>query len=207
MSRAEISAPDGEPEPGAGRRVSRRTAALVAAAACAIVILVAGVRLTAELTRAPTPAERAEAAAAERSGRYRTWTAGRIFPAALPYRLGQASAETARRVGIGPDTRCETAVDDAFASTLTVRGCRAVLRATYLDQAQGLAVTVGVVVFPDERAAREVVAFLPSREPGPGLRALPLAGSVAARFGDAARQASSAAQRGRRGSSSGGGGL
>lgn len=196
VSRAEISAPDGEPEPGAGRRVSRRTAALVVAPACATVLVVAGVRLTAELTRAPTPAERAGAAAAEPSGRYRTWTAGRIFPAGLSYRLGQASAETARRVGIGPDTRCETAVDDMFARTLTVRGCRAALRATYLDQAQGLAVTVGVVVFPDERTAREAVAWFPSREPRPGLRALPLAGSVAARFGDVARQASTAAQRG-----------
>ncbi|MEU8121812.1 hypothetical protein AB0C21_24155 [Spirillospora sp. NPDC049024] len=198
MWRAQISVPDSEPEPepGGGRRVSRRTAALVAAPVCATVLAVACVRLAAELTRAPTPAERAAAAAAEPSGRYRTWPAGRIFPAGLRYRLGQASTETARRVGIGPDTRCETAVDDAFANSLTSRGCRAALRATYLDQAQGLAVTVGVVVFPDERTAREAVAWFPSHAAGPGLRALPFAGSVAARFGDPARQASTAAQGG-----------
>ncbi|WP_240810138.1 hypothetical protein [Actinomadura sp. WMMA1423] len=196
MARALISAADGEPEPGGRRRAARRTAALVAAPACATVLAVAGVRLGAELTRAPTPAERAAAAAAELSGRYRTWPAGRIFPAGIPYRLGQASAETARRVGIGPDTRCGTAADDALTRSLTARGCRAALRATYLDQAQGLAVTVGVVVFPDERTAREAVAWFPTRAGGRGLRALPFAGSVAARFGDAARQASTAAQRG-----------
>jgi hypothetical protein len=198
VSRAEISAPDlePEPEPGAGWRVSPRTAALVAASACATVLVVAGVRLSAELTRAPTPAERAAAMAAEVAGRYRAWPAGRIFPAGIPYTLGQSAAETARRVGIGTDTRCETAVDGALVQTLASRGCLAALRATYLDQAQGLAVTAGVVVFPDERSAREAVARFPSRAPRPGLRALPLAGSVAARFGDAARQTSTAAQRG-----------
>ncbi|WP_067633733.1 hypothetical protein [Actinomadura latina] len=201
MSRAVITAPGTEPEPGSGDpsggwRVSRRTAALVAASACATVFAVAAVRLSAELTRGPTPAERAAAAAAEPAGRYRTWPAGRIFPAEIPYTLGQSAPETARRVGIGTDTRCETAADDALVRSLTSRGCRAVLRATYLDQAQGLAVTVGVVVFPDERSAREAVAWFPDGEPRPGLRALPFADSVAARFGDAARQTSAAAQRG-----------
>ncbi|MFE9100929.1 hypothetical protein ACGFJT_04055 [Actinomadura geliboluensis] len=195
MSRAEISAPGTEPEPGRWR-VSRRTAALVAASACATVLVVAAVRLSAELTRGPTPAERAAAAAAEVAGRYRAWPAGRIFPAGIPYTLGQSSPATARRVGIGTDTRCAPAADDALARSLVVRGCRAVLRATYLDQTQGLAVTVGVAVFPDERSAREAAEWFPDRAPRPGLRALPFEGSVAARFGDAARQASAAAQRG-----------
>ncbi|NKZ08323.1 hypothetical protein HGB48_31995 [Actinomadura latina] len=113
-----------------------------------------------------------------------------------PGGLLQEPLHAARRVGIGTDTRCETAADDALVRSLTSRGCRAVLRATYLDQAQGLAVTVGVVVFPDERSAREAVAWFPDGEPRPGLRALPFADSVAARFGDAARQTSAAAQRG-----------
>ncbi|WP_067804216.1 hypothetical protein [Actinomadura formosensis] len=201
MSSAEIQGPDTGPEPGSrepsgGRWTSRRTAALVAAPACATVLVVAGVRLSAELGRGPTAAERAAAMAAEVSGRYRTWPAGRIFPAELPYTLGQSSPETARRVGIGTDTRCETAADDTLVRSLAARGCRAVLRATYLDQAQGLAVTVGVAVFPDERRAREAVDWFPGGTPRPGLRALPFAGSVAARFGDAARQTSAAAQRG-----------
>ncbi|MFA1540733.1 hypothetical protein [Actinomadura monticuli] len=202
MSRAEITAPGTEPEPASGEpcggwRVSRRTAALVAASACATVLVVAGVRLSAELTRGPTPAERAAAASAELAGRYRGWPAGKIFPAELAYTLGQSSPETARRVGIGTDTRCETAADDPLARSLTSRGCRAVLRATYLDQAQGLAVTVGVAAFPDERSAREAVEWFPGDgAPRPGLRALPFPDSVAARFGDAARQTSAAAQRG-----------
>ncbi|MFA1544892.1 hypothetical protein [Actinomadura chokoriensis] len=201
MSRAEISAPGTEPEPASGEprdgwRVSRRTAALVAGSACATVLVVAGVRLSAELTRGPTPTEVSAAAAAETAGRYRTWPAGRIFPTEIPYTLGQSSPESAGRVGIGTDVRCETAADDPLARSLTSRGCRAVLRATYLDQAQGLVVTVGVAVFPDERSARGAVEWFPAGAPRPGLRALPLAGSVAARFDDAARQTSAAAQRG-----------
>ncbi|MFC6934319.1 hypothetical protein ACFQHO_30880 [Actinomadura yumaensis] len=112
------------------------------------VLAVAGVRLAAELARDPTPGERASAAAREVARRYETWPAGRVFPAGVRYTVDQGSSETARRVGIGTDTRCETAVDASLARSLTARGCRAVLRATYLDQPQGLAVTVGVVVLP-----------------------------------------------------------
>ncbi|MFD0683106.1 hypothetical protein [Actinomadura fibrosa] len=202
MSRAEISTPDLGPEPppdevpGAARWPSRTVVALAAAAGCAVVLVAAGARLTAEATRGPTAAERAAASTAEVARRYRAWPAGRIFPAEVPYTPAEGAAETARRVGIGTDTRCGTAVDAALVGPLAARGCRAVLRATYLDQPQGLAVTVGVAAFPDERSARAAAALFPSRASGPGLRALPFAGSVAARFGDAARQSSAVAQTG-----------
>ncbi|MFB4297123.1 hypothetical protein [Actinomadura sp. NTSP31] len=213
MARAETPGPDTEPgaargeRPGAvpdgpagpsrhRRRPPRATAPLLIASGCAAVLAVAAVRLAGEVTRAPTPAERSAAVATEIGRRYRAWPAGRIFPAGLRYTLDEGSAETARRVGIGTDTRCGTAVDPGLTASLTARGCQAVLRATYLDQAQGLAVTIGVAAFPDTASAHGAVAWFPPRAPAPGLRALPFAGTVAARFGDAARQASAAAQRG-----------
>jgi hypothetical protein len=171
-------------------------APLLIAAGCAAVLAVASVRLAGEVTRGPTAAERSAAVAAEIGRRYRAWPAGRIFPAGLRYTLDEGSAETARRVGIGTDTRCDTAVDPPLSGSLTARGCLAVVRATYLDQAQGLAVTVGVAAFPDGASARGAVAWFPASAPSPGLRALPFPGTVAARFADGARQAAAAAQRG-----------
>ncbi|MDL4772066.1 hypothetical protein [Actinomadura xylanilytica] len=197
MSRAEISAPDAGREPLGERAGGRRVPlALVAAAGCATVLSVAGVRLAAELTRDPSRPERAAAVSAEVARRYQAWPSGRVFPAEIPYTLDQGSAETARRVGIDTDTRCGTAVDQRLGASLDVRGCRAVLRATYLDQPQGLAVTVAVVVLPDEVAARAVVPWFPRGSPRPGLRAVPFPGSVTARFGDAARQSAAVAQHG-----------
>ncbi len=169
---------------------TRTVVAAVTAAGCLAVLGVAGWRLTGELVRDPTPGERAAASAAEIAARYRSWPAGRIFPERLPYTLVGGAAETAARVGIDPGTGCSAAVDPQLSGTLTVRGCRAALRATYLDQMQGLAATVGVVAFPDVNAARDAARWFPADQRGPGLRALPFPGSVVARFGDAARQAS-----------------
>ncbi|WP_019634685.1 hypothetical protein [Actinomadura atramentaria] len=186
MSRAEIPAPHlerppDEPEPRRGMR-----GALVAAAAvgCAAVLALSAARLTAELTRDPTPAELAAARTAEVANRYRTWPAGRIFPASLRYTL-QGSAGTARRLGVDTGTACPSGVDTALADTLASLGCRAVLRATYLDGQRALAITVGVVVLPDAgSAARAAKSFKVKR----GVRALAFPGSYAARFDDAARQ-------------------
>ncbi|RFU38329.1 hypothetical protein DZF91_28240, partial [Actinomadura logoneensis] len=154
-------------------------------------------RLARELLRGPTAAERSAASAAEVAGRWRAWPTGRIFPEALRYGLDQGAPERASRVGVSPDTACADAVDPPLAASLVVRGCRAVLRATYLDQLQGIAVTLGVAAFPDEPSARAAVPWFPGRgEVAPGLRALGFPDSVVARFGDASRQVASLAQRG-----------
>jgi hypothetical protein len=189
VSRAEISAPDVEPPPS-GWAVRRTPTALVVAVAvgCAVALALSVARLTAELTRSPTRAEAVAARSAEIAARYRTWPAGRIFPASLPYTPDGAKA-TARRLGIAPDTRCASAVDAAAARTLDALRCRAVLRATYLDQSQGLAVTVGVVVLPDAPRARRAAESLTPRGAVLGLRTLTFPGSLAERFTDKARQA------------------
>ncbi|WP_018658163.1 hypothetical protein [Actinomadura flavalba] len=193
MSRVEITVPPLGPEAppdqdGPDGRALPRTVLAVLAAGCAAVLVVAGARLAGELTRAPTPGEVAAARVAEVAARYRAWPAGRIFPATLGYTLDLGSAEHARRVGIAPGTGCADGVDAPLGESLTARGCRALLRATYLDQPQGLAVTVGVIVFPDGGAARDAAKWIAPGGVRPGLRALPFPGTAAERFGDAARQ-------------------
>ncbi|MFI0452876.1 hypothetical protein [Actinomadura sp. 6N118] len=200
--RAEISPPDLEPEPeepGSDGTARLRMRPLIAglAAACSLAVLVPmALRLAGELTREPTSTELQNAAIEEIARRYVTWPSGRIFPEQIPYTLDVGGDETAMRVGISPDTRCETAVDPQLNGPLTKHGCRAVLRAVYLDEPQGLAIAVGVAVFPDVQAARAAAAAFPNRSPRPGLRALPFPGSVTARFGDAARQTAAVRQRG-----------
>ena len=153
--------------------------------------------LVAELTRAPTAAERNRAMIVEVARRWDAWPAGKIFPATAPYTLRVGGDETARRVGIGQDTSCTGATDTAWHSTLRAHGCLAALRATYLDQLQGLAITVGVIAFPDERTASRAAGMLPAnRRAVPGLRALAFPGSTVARFGDAARQEAAMRYRG-----------
>jgi hypothetical protein len=164
-------------------------AASLVAVVCLIAIVVAAIGLAREMNRPPTAAERSRAAAAEVAGRWRTWPVGKIFPATVPYTLEVGGQESARRVGIGQDPACEGAVDAPLRATFRAAGCRAMLRATYLDQLQGLAITVGVAAFPDARSAARAAARLPADDTAvPGLRALAFPGSVTARFGDAARQ-------------------
>jgi hypothetical protein len=160
-----------------------------------VVAAVAAVQVVGELTRQPTQVERDRAAIQEVARRWQAWPVGKIFPPTLPYTLDVGGAEKARRVGIDPSgSACDTAVEARVAGTLRGYGCRGALRATYLDQLAGLAITVGVVAFPDERAAALAKAKLPRTTPG--LRTLALPGSVVARFTDAARQTSVARQGG-----------
>jgi len=148
------------------------------------------------LHREPTAAEMKRAAAAEVARRWQTWPAQRIFPERLPYTTGGGRSEYASLQGISTATACDTTAADAeIAAVLRRHGCRAVLRATYADQLQGVVVTVGVVAFADpfqaDRALRELpAAALPDRSRGvrPALRAAAFPGTAAARFTDASRQ-------------------
>ncbi|WP_433327466.1 hypothetical protein [Spirillospora sp. CA-294931] len=149
----------------------------------------------ATLNRDPTTAEIERAANAEVARRWEAWPAGRIFPDRLPYAPDKGSSELATRVGIVQDTSCEAAVDPELATLLLRHGCRAVLRATYADQLQGVVVTVGVVAFPDAWKADKALKEIPverASDTKPGVqaavRAAPFPGTASARFNDAARQ-------------------
>jgi len=142
------------------------------------------------LTREPTDAELRRAADAEVARRWQAWPAGRIFPERLTYLPGTDEVEYATRAGIAPGTDCKSAVDASIAPILQRHGCRAVLRATYADQLEGVVVTVGVVVFPDQQAAYKARREIPGSPTA--LRAAAFPGTVAARFDDAARQVGTA---------------
>ncbi|WP_131742642.1 hypothetical protein [Actinomadura roseirufa] len=147
------------------------------------------------LHRAPTNAELQRAANAEVARRWEAWPAERIFPGRLSYTPDEGHSEYASRTGIVPDTACEPSVDAEIATTLRKHNCKAVLRATYADQLQGVVVTVGVVVFPDSWQADRAYKELPdSHGPDgtgtvrPALRAAAFPGTASAPFTDAARQ-------------------
>ncbi|MGI5273662.1 hypothetical protein ACQEUU_31280 [Nonomuraea sp. CA-218870] len=164
---------------------------------CAVAAGVAASSAGFELTRGPTAAELKAAAQREVAQRWRTWEAGRVFPATPPYSAEQGGRERARRLGISPRTGCAEAVDAEAAPALADAGCRAVLRATYIDALRGVLVTVGVVALPDEaRAVRAKAVFPAGGAPVPGLRPLAFRGTVADRFTPSVRQQGSVRQSG-----------
>ncbi|WP_406312127.1 hypothetical protein OHA77_26225 [Streptosporangium sp. NBC_01639] len=166
-------------------------AASVLTLICAAMAWVASSTAGAELTRGPSQAELDRAAVDEMALRWQVWPAGRIFPDAVSYAAEQGGEESAHRVGISPETRCDRGVDTKLAGALRRAGCRGILRATYIDALQGIVVTVGVAAFPGEAGAAEARAALPrGGRPSPGLRALAFPGTVTDRFTAAGRQSS-----------------
>lgn len=164
---------------------------------CAAAAGVASSAAGTELTRGPSQAELDGASVREVARRWQAWPAGRIFPSAVRYAAEQGGEEKARRVGISPEIRCDKAVDAKLGKALRGAGCRAVLRATYLDALQGVVITVGVAVFAEEvGAARAKAALSQTGRPSPGLKALAFRGTVADRFTSAGRQTSLVRQAG-----------
>ena len=97
----------------------------------------------------------------EIAGRWQQLTAGQIFPASVSYQLSAMVLQdatplnlNAQRVAIAPQSGCGTGVTTAAAaSVLRHDGCKAVLRATYVDATGSYVVTVGVAVLPSPAAA------------------------------------------------------
>lgn len=184
------------PRPSPPRLPERRKLWLTIAAVVTVgYVLTGGVaaaKAIQELTREPTQAELQRAAVVEVAQRWRNWSAGRIFPERIPYEPEQGGeSEEAVRVGIAAERGCAESVDDQVAPVLVQAGCAAVLRATYLDEPQGVVITLGVVAFRDLAAAQRVAPhFSDNGKPTPGVRAVGFPNTVTARFNDAARQAS-----------------
>lgn len=172
---------------------------LVAAALGCVFALVGGIALVSasrSLTRGPTNAELQTAARAEVARRWEAWPVERIFPDRIAYDVRRGRTEYAGRVGIAPETDCATSVDPSVAGVLGRNGCKAVLRATYVDQIQGVAVTVGIAVLPDATTADRVLQQTPTDKDGTpvrnGVRAVAFPGTAAAKFTDPVRQDSTA---------------
>jgi len=185
--------------PQVGRRGHTVTGILLAVAAviCLVAAVVSGLRISRELTRNPTQAERDQASAIELARRWQVWPAGKIFPQRLGYQAEAGGTENATRIAVDPSTSCAGGLDDRARPIVARYGCRAVLRATYLDQLEGLVATIGVIAFPDERSAGQAKSALPTNsDVSPGVAAYGPASTIVARFNDAARQVGAARQAG-----------
>ncbi len=145
------------------------------------------------LPRRFSAAEQQKIVAWEVASRWRTWPAGRIFPASTSYELpwalfGEKSGLKlpAHRIGIAPQSRCAAAVDTALARVLDRDGCAAVLRATYTDSTGSFVATVGIAVMPGRASPG---GSLPAGHGlAPGVRAVPFPRTLAGRFGNRQRQ-------------------
>ncbi len=160
---------------------------------------VSGAGLAAQiLPRSFSAAQRQQIMAWEMGKRWRTWPAGEIFPKTVGYQVpgsvlggGAALNLIAYRIGIAHQAGCRVATDAAVAKILAGHGCLTVLRATYDDATQSLAVTVGVAVLPGVGAAEAAGRSLPGGNAlSPGIRAVSFRRTVAARFGNRQRQLS-----------------
>jgi hypothetical protein len=179
---------------GTRRAVSRgATVATLAAITCLVVAVAAGIASYALATRNPTAAQRAAAAATAVADRWRSWQAGRIFPATLRYSTSLLTTEEATRVGISPETRCTAAVDASVSRLAASDHCQAGLRATYLDQLQGVVYTVGVLAFPSQHlAAAFSLGVHRNAAASQALRPFAMPGTASALFSANARQAGTA---------------
>ena len=204
--------PFGPPVPVAGtpehlptRRTAprpRRKGLLLAVLSLSLVgLLAAATGLVVQLLpRTFNTAQKQQIIAWEMGKRWRTWPAAKIFPDSIQYpvpgsALGGADLPlTAHRMGIAHQASCHTATDPAVARVLARYGCLAVLRATYGDETQSLAVTVGVAVLPTPAAAGTSESALRGQHgkgSRPGVRAVSFSRTPVARFGNRQRQLSS----------------
>ena len=152
------------------------------------------------LPRTFNAAQKQQIIAWEMGKRWRTWPAAEIFPDSIQYpvpgsALGGADLPlAAHRIGIARQASCHKATDPAVARVLARYGCVTVLRATYDDATESLAVTVGVAVLPSPAAARASMSALPGQHgngPRPGVRVVTFPRTPIARFGNRQRQLSS----------------
>ena len=145
-------------------RRRRRAATLVV-----LVLAVAGLAVSAVgisvqvLPRQFTVTQQHQIEAWEIASRWQRLTAGQIFPATVTYSLTAGVLQdtvplslAAVRVGIAPQSDCAAGVTTKEAAAVLRRsGCRAVLRATYVDATRSYILTIGVAVFPTASAARD----------------------------------------------------
>jgi len=97
----------------------------------------------------------------EIASRWQQLPAGQIFPASVLYQLSATVLQDATplnlnalRIGIAPQSGCGAGVTPSAAAAVLRRdGCKAVLRATYVDSTWSYVMTVGVAVLPSAAAA------------------------------------------------------
>jgi type VII secretion-associated serine protease mycosin len=108
-----------------------------------------------------------------------------LFPRSLDVTFSnlEDTTQTLVRVGVSPPAGCGSALDPQLAAQLAPHHCRAVLRATYVDQVQSLVATAGLVALDDTSTD---AASLPARPAG-GVRVVAFPRTAAASFTDQRR--------------------
>lgn len=157
----------GDP-PRRGAR-GRRAAALIALALglAGFGISAAGLAIQL-LPRQFTAAQQRQIENWEIASRWQRLPAGQVFPASVPYQLPATVLQDvtalnldAQRIGIAPQSGCGTSVTTSAAAQVLRRdGCKAVLRATYVDSTWSYVMTVGVAVLPSDAAAAQAFQSL-----------------------------------------------
>jgi len=199
-------APPFPPTPPRRRLVgSARFWLTVAAAVLGVAGLVASAGgLAAQvLPRRFSAAQQQEIMSWQTASRWRTWPAGKIFPATVGYQVpgvdfssAAGLSLTAHRVGIAPQTTCRAGTDPALAKALDARGCQALLRATYTDSTGTFVMTVGVAVMHGTAPAAASLPVARGRGVPPTVTPVPFHNSLASGFGDRERQLAGAYSRG-----------
>lgn len=138
--------------------------------------------------------------------RWRDLSAGTIFPASVSYFPPQALDDdpslrlTAQRIGIAKQASCASATDPAAATVLDRDGCSAMLRATYVDETDSFAVTVGAAVLPGSAQASTAAQAMANADSsgslGATVTAMPFKGTPAGQFTDRQRQLAGVVSRG-----------
>jgi hypothetical protein len=148
----------------------RRAAALIALALGAAGFLFSATGMATQLLpRKFTAPQQQQIVNWEISSRWQQLSAGKIFPASVPYVLNAAVLQDATslnlhalRVGIAPQSGCGAGVITTSAAATVLRhdGCQAVLRATYVDASLSYVMTVGVAVLPSDASAAKAYRSL-----------------------------------------------
>lgn len=98
---------------------------------------------------------------------WRNESAERLFPASVgdppnsQYEVSDKSVAQWRRMGISEDTECSKGLSGETRKTAQQLGCKAVVRATYVDLTGEMVATVAIVVLPESAtAAQEMGEYL-----------------------------------------------
>jgi hypothetical protein len=156
---ADLAVLGGPPQRPRGRRRAATLAVLVLGVA-GLAVSAVGIAVQV-LPRQFTATQQRQIESWEIASRWQELTAAQIFPATITYSLPAATLQDAVplsldavRVGIAPQATCAQGVTSAAAAAVLRRsGCKAVLRATYVDATKSYILTIGVAVLPTAAAA------------------------------------------------------
>ncbi|WP_257232453.1 hypothetical protein [Streptomyces sp. Rer75] len=128
---------------------------------------------------------------------WRNEPADKLFPDFVAPRQGTGQARTPdrkraqwHRIGISEKTGCDDGLSGATATQAEKLGCKAVLRATYVDPTGNTVATVALIVLPKSDSVKtEMSTFFDAEKekdnPGPGVKAYAVPGTIAAKWSDA----------------------